>query len=302
LLQAARKGKEVTVVVELMARFDEEANLHWAAKLEEAGAHVVYGVVGHKTHAKMMLVVRRELIDGCLKLRRYVHLGTGNYHPRTARVYTDLGLFTANKAICADVHEVFQQITGLGQAQKLQCLWQAPFTMQRKVIQAIKQETQHAKSGKKAHIIAKMNSLLESETIQALYEASQAGVKIELIIRGVCALRPGLPGVSEHIHVRSVIGRFLEHSRIFYFLNVGAHDLYLSSADWMERNFFKRVEIAFPVLDKKIKQRIFDEVLNAQLNDNQLAWKMSSDGSYTKIRHRKQGFSSQEYPLHLLTD
>ena len=213
LIKATQLGKEVTVVVELLARFDEEANINWASRLEEVGAHVVYGVVGHKTHAKMLMVVRRE--DG--KLRRYVHLGTGNYHPRTARLYTDFGLFTANEEICADVNEVFSQLTSLGKAGKLRHLWQSPFSLHSQVLSAIRNETKLAQAGKPAHIIAKMNALLEPETIMALYEASQAGVKIDLIVRGVCALRPGVPGLSENIRVRSVIGRFLEHTRIFLF-------------------------------------------------------------------------------------
>ncbi len=278
LLLAARKGKEVTVVVELLARFDEEANLNWASRLEEVGAHVVYGVVGHKTHAKMLMVVRRE--DG--KLKRYVHLGTGNYHPRTARFYTDFGLFTAHDEICADVNEVFSQLTSLGKAGELRHLWQSPFSLHSQVIHAIKRETQHAKDGKPAQITAKMNSLLEPEIIIALYEASQAGVQIDLIIRGVCALRPGVKGLSENISVRSVIGRFLEHPRIFHFLNNDANDVYLSSADWMDRNFFRRIEVCFPVLDKKLKKRVMDEGLKMYLQDNQQSWIMDGEGHYKR--------------------
>ncbi|MGA7749811.1 MAG: polyphosphate kinase 1 [Gallionella sp.] len=279
LIFAAQHGKEVTVVVELLARFDEEANINWATRLEEVGAHVVYGVVGHKTHAKMLMVVRRE--DG--KLRRYVHLGTGNYHPRTARFYTDFGLFTCNEKICADVNEVFSQLTSLGKARALNHLWQSPFSMHIEVLRAIQNETRLAKSGKRAHIIAKMNALLEPETINALYEASQAGVKIDLIVRGVCALRPGVAGLSENIRVRSVIGRFLEHTRIFYFRNDLKHDVYLSSADWMDRNFFRRIEVCFPVLDKKLKKRVIDEGLKIYLQDNCQAWDMDSEGHY---RHK----------------
>lgn len=276
LISATRLGKEVTVVVELLARFDEEANINWARKLEEVGAHVVYGVVGHKTHAKMLMVVRRE--DG--KLRRYVHLGTGNYHPRTARFYTDFGLFTCNVEICADVNEVFGQLTSLGKAGKLRHLWQSPFTLHSQILIAIRNETKLAKAGKPAHIIAKMNALLEPEIIASLYEASQAGVKIDLIIRGVCALRPGVAGLSDNIRVRSVIGRFLEHTRIFYFRNNLAHDVYLSSADWMDRNFFRRIEVCFPVLDKKLKKRVIDEGLKVYMQDNCQAWEMNSDGHY----------------------
>ncbi len=278
LIAAAKRGKEVTVVVELLARFDEEANINWAGKLEEVGAHVVYGVVGHKTHAKMLMVVRREENI----LRRYVHLGTGNYHPRTALLYTDFGLFTCHEQMCADVNEVFGELTSLGKARTLHHLWQSPFTLHAQVLRAIRNEATLAKQGKRAHIIAKMNALLEPETINALYEASQAGVKIDLIIRGVCALRPGVAGLSENIRVRSVIGRFLEHSRIYYFRNDLAHDVYLGSADWMDRNFFRRIEVCFPVLDKKLKKRVLDEGLKIYLLDNLQAWDMDSDGSYKR--------------------
>ena len=276
LIAAAKRGKEVTVVVELLARFDEEANINWAGKLEQVGAHVVYGVVGHKTHAKMLMVVRREEN----KLRRYVHLGTGNYHPRTATLYTDFGLFTCNEEICADVNEVFGELTSLGKARTLHHLWQSPFTLHAQILRAIHNETELAKQGKNAHIMAKMNALLEPETINALYEASQAGVKIDLLVRGVCALRPGVKGLSENIKVRSVIGRFLEHSRIYYFRNDLAHDVYLASADWMDRNFFRRIEVSFPVLDRKLKKRVLDEGLKIYLQDNQQAWEMDGEGRY----------------------
>ena len=276
LIAAAKRGKEVTVVVELLARFDEEANINWAGKLEQVGAHVVYGVVGHKTHAKMLMVVRRE--DN--KLRRYVHLGTGNYHPRTATLYTDFGLFTCNEEICADVNEVFGELTSLGKARTLHHLWQSPFTLHSQILRAIHNETELAKQGKNAHIMAKMNALLEPETINASIEASQAGVKIDLLVRGVCALRPGVKGLSENIKVRSVIGRFLEHSRIYYFRNDLAHDVYLASADWMDRNFFRRIEVSFPVLDRKLKKRVLDEGLKIYLQDNQQAWEMDGEGRY----------------------
>jgi len=279
LIAAAKRGKEVTVVVELFARFDEEANINWAGRLEAVGAHVVYGVVGHKTHAKMLMVVRRE--DG--KLRRYVHLGTGNYHPRTARLYTDFGLFTCNEEMCADVNEVFTQLTGLGKASKLKHLWQSPFTLHTNVLDAIRNETKLAKGGKRAQIIAKMNALLEPEIITALYEASQAGVKVDLIVRGVCALRPGVAGLSENIRVISIIGRFLEHTRIFYFRNDQTDDVYLSSADWMDRNFFRRIEACFPLLDAKLKKRVVDEGLKSYLKDNVQAWEMDCNGFW----HRK---------------
>jgi polyphosphate kinase len=283
LIKAAQNGKEVTVVVELMARFDEEANINWAERLEQAGAHVIYGVVGYKTHAKMLLVVRREED----RLRRYVHLGTGNYHPRTAKLYTDFGLFTCNDEIGSDVNDIFVQLTGLGNASKLNYLLQSPFSLHPAMMEMVQREAEHAKAGKKAHIIAKMNSLLEPQIISALYAASQAGVKIDLIIRGVCALRPGIPDVSENIRVRSVIGRFLEHSRIFYFLDDGAQHLYLSSADWMQRNFFRRVETCFPVLDPKLKKRVIREGLDAYLSDNAQAWEMSAGGTFERKTPRR---------------
>lgn len=297
LIVAAQTGKEVTVVVELMARFDEEANINWAAKLEEAGAHVVYGVVAHKTHAKMALVVRRE--DA--KLRRYAHLGTGNYHARTARLYTDFGLLTCNEDICADVNEIFTQLTGLGKASRLKHLWQAPFTLHSQVIAAIKREAEHARNGLPATIIAKMNALLEPEVIRALYEASQVGVKIELIVRGACALKPGMPGLSENIRVRSVIGRFLEHTRIFYFRDNGAEHVYLSSADWMDRNFFRRIEACFPVLEPRLKKRVIAEGLKPYLKDNQQTWEMDHQGTYhRRIRRRARPYVAQQALLELL--
>jgi polyphosphate kinase len=291
LITAAQLGKGVTVVVELLARFDEEANINWAGRLEEAGAHVVYGVVGYKTHAKMALVIRREE-DG---LRRYVHLGTGNYHPRTARLYTDFGLFTCSEEICSDVNDVFSQLTGLGKASKLKHLWQAPFTLHSHLLKAISHEIQIAQSGRPATIIAKMNSLLEPQIIRALYEASCAGVKIDLIIRGVCALRPGIPNVSENITVRSVVGRFLEHSRIFYFSNDGKQDVYLSSADWMDRNFFRRIEVCFPILNPRLKKRVIGEGLKPYLKDNCQTWEMNAKGHYT----RKKSSPSQSHNAQL---
>ncbi len=287
LVDAARRGKEVTVVVELMARFDEEANLNWAARLEEVGAHVVYGVVGHKTHAKMALIVRREDAESGKVLRRYVHLATGNYHPRTARLYTDFGLITSNEDLCADVAEVFKQLTGLGRAGKMKHLWQSPFTLHKRMLAAIQNEARLARDGQPARIIAKMNSLLDSQAIDELYLASQAGVKVDLIVRGVCALRPGIEGLSENIRVRSVIGRFLEHSRVFYFHNAGAEDVYLASADWMGRNFFRRIELCFPVLDPALKRRVVREGLQPYLDDNCQAWAMDADGSYARVKPRR---------------
>jgi len=282
LIEAARIGKEVTVVVELMARFDEEANIGWAARLEEAGAHVVYGVVGHKTHAKMALVVRRE--DG--RLRRYAHLGTGNYHPRTARVYEDFGLLTADEAICADVHQLFRRLTGVGRADALARLVQSPFTLHEMVLASIRREAEHARAGRRGYVCAKVNALLERAVIEALYEASRAGVTIDLIVRGVCALRPGVPGLSENIRVRSVVGRFLEHSRIYHFWNDGARDVWLASADWMDRNLLRRVEVAFPVLDARLKKRVLEEGLLEHLHDNASAWIMDAQGGYQRRRPR----------------
>ncbi len=297
LISAARSGKEVTVVLELMARFDEEANINWAQRLEEVGAHVVYGVVGHKTHAKMLMVVRREG-EG---LHRYVHLSTGNYHPRTARLYTDFGLFTSNEDIGNDVADIFMQLTGLGRATKLRHLRQSPFTLHKEMIRAIENETAIAKAGRKGQIIAKMNSLLESEVVGALYEASKAGVQIDLIVRGVCALRPGVPGLSENIRVRSIIGRFLEHTRVFHFHNDGAEDVFLSSADWMDRNFFGRVEVCFPILDAELKQRVIAEGLLSYLEDNTQAWMMVEDGQYVcRVPGRAKPAIAQEQLLDLL--
>lgn len=297
LITAARSGKEVTVVLELLARFDEEANINWAQRLEEVGAHVVYGVVGHKTHAKMLLVVRRE--DE--RLRRYVHLSTGNYHPRTTKLYTDFGLFTANEEIGIDVNDIFVQLTGLGRASKLKHLWQSPFTLHKQILRAIKNEAHHTQNGKKGRIIAKMNALLEAETIGALYEASAAGVEIDLIVRGVCALKPGIPGMSDNIRVRSIVGRFLEHSRLFYFHNDGAEDVYLSSADWMDRNFFRRVETCFPVLDPKLKRRVINEGLKPYLEDNCQAWEMDAEGHYElRLPRRGKPVAAQESLLEQL--
>ncbi len=297
LMQAARNGKEVTVVVELLARFDEETNINWASQLEAVGAHVVYGVVGHKCHAKMMLIVRRVSQNGKSMLRRYVHLGTGNYHPRTARLYTDFALMTSNQQVCEDVHHVFQQLTGIGGELQLHELWQAPFTLHPKLIEAIRVEAENARAGRKARIVAKMNALLEPTIIAALYEASQAGVKIDLIVRGVCSLKPGVAELSENITVRSIVGRFLEHTRIFYFYAGGAENVYLSSADWMDRNFFRRVELAFPLNDRRLKRRVIAEGLSVFLGDNQSAWLMQSDGHY---RRRRSGKSVRNAQLGLL--
>ena len=275
LVSAARAGKEVTVVIELRARFDEEANIALANRLQEAGAHVVYGVVGHKTHAKMILVVRRE----GRQLRDYVHMGTGNYHSRTARLYTDYGFLTADETIGEDVHKVFLQLTSLGKVSSLQKLVESPFTLHGAIISKIEQETENAANGKPARIVAKVNSLVEPRVIQALYAAALAGVDIDLIVRGMCCLRPGVEGVSERIRVRSIIGRFLEHTRVFHFHAAGKDEVYCSSADWMERNFFRRVELAFPVENRELKKSILRD-LDFYLRDNTQAWLLQSDGTY----------------------
>lgn len=280
LKDAARAGKEVTVVIELLARFDEEANIELANDLQEAGAHVVYGVVGYKTHAKMIMVVRRE----GRSLRRYVHLGTGNYHTRTARLYTDYGLLTADQAVGEDVNKLFHQMTGLGRATKLKKLLQSPFTLHKALLEFIKIETENAKAGKEARIIAKMNALVEPEIIRALYEASILGVKIDLIIRGICCLRPGIKGVSENIQVRSIIGRFLEHTRIYYFYADGKQNVYCASADWMQRNLFHRVEACFPIEEKRPRDQVIKHGLLTYLSDNTNAWILQSDGSYRKAK------------------
>jgi polyphosphate kinase len=279
LMQAARAGKEVTVAIELRARFDEEANIDLAEQLQEAGAHVVYGVVGYKTHAKMILVVRRE--KG--RLKHYVHLGTGNYHDRTARAYTDFGLLTGDDTIGEDAHKVFLQLTSIGRATRLKRLLQSPFTLHSELIRRIEREAEHARKGRSAHVMAKMNALVEPQIIQSLYAASQAGVKIDLIVRGICCLRPGVPGISENIRVRSIVGRFLEHPRIYYFRNDGAEEVWLASADWMDRNFFRRVETAFPVEDRALRARIIKEGLNNYLADNTQAWELRSDGSFRRV-------------------
>lgn len=298
LITAAQRGKEVTVIVELMARFDEEANINWADRLERVGAQVVYGVVGLKTHAKLALVIRRE--EGAL--RSYAHLGTGNYHPTTTRFYTDFGLLTAHPALTAEVNEVFIHLTSLTKPKKLQYLWLAPFMLQKEIIKAIRNEAGIARSGRPGRIIAKMNALLDESVISALYAASSDGVKIDLIIRGACALKPGVPGLSENIRVRSIIGRFLEHSRIYYFRNDLAHDVHLASADWMNRNLFRRIEVAFPVLDKTLKKQIITEGLNPYLKDNTNAWELEPDGQYRKRKPRakQSSFNAQQHLMKLL--
>ncbi|HSH84331.1 MAG TPA: polyphosphate kinase 1 [Guyparkeria sp.] len=297
LESAARLGKEVTAVVELRARFDEEANISITTRLQKAGAYVAYGIVGYKTHAKMALVVRR---DG-RRLKRFVHLGTGNYHPQTARLYTDFGLMTDDRLIGEDVNKLFMQLTGLARGIRLKRLLQSPFTLHEGVLERIRRETAHARAGKRAHIRAKMNALIERRVIEALYEASQAGVKIELIVRGICCLKPGVPGISENIHVRSVMGRFLEHPRVFFFHNDGEEELFLSSADWMPRNFFARVETAFPIETPEIRARVIDEAFDRYLADNTGAWELTAEGEYHRITpaEGEKSFNAQQS---LITD
>ncbi|SHH03390.1 polyphosphate kinase 1 [Massilia sp. CF038] len=298
LMNAARAGKEVTVILELMARFDEEANINWADKLEQAGAQVVYGVVGLKTHAKVALVIRREETG----LQFYAHLGTGNYHLTTTRLYTDFGLLTANQDMGHDVNEVFIHLTSLTKPNKLHHLWLAPFALHNEILKAVRNEAKIAKSGRPGRIIVKVNALVDETLIRALYAASHDGVKIDLIVRGACTLKPGVPGLSENIKVRSIIGRFLEHSRIYYFRNDLQHDVYLASADWMSRNLYRRIEVAFPVLDKNLKKRVIAEGLNPYLKDNSNAWELDADGHYhrRKARGKQARFSAQQYLMTLL--
>ncbi|HRA38201.1 MAG TPA: polyphosphate kinase 1 [Pseudomonadota bacterium] len=279
LIDAARNGKDVTAVVELRARFDEEENIALANRMQEAGVQVVYGVVGYKTHAKMLLVVRRE--KG--KLRRYVHLSTGNYHPGTARAYTDIGIITADTDIAEDVHRLFLQLSGLGPLIKLKRVLQSPFTLHKSLMQKISREIAHAKAGKAARIAAKINAMNEVTVIDLLYEASRAGVKVDLIVRGSCGLRPGVPGVSDNIRVVSIIGRFLEHSRVYWFANDGEPETYCSSADWLERNLLRRIETCFPILDPVLARRVYDEEIENYLADNTQAWELRSDGTYVKL-------------------
>src|SRR6266446_5327413 len=280
LIEAADAGKQVTAIVELRARFDEAANIQWARRLEEAGAHVIYGVVGLKTHCTALLIVRRDAD----RLRHYVHLGTGNYHPRTARIYTDFSLFTCEPQLTEEVAVVFNTLTGLAGYPGLKKLLVAPFDLHKRLIGMIERERDHALAGKPARIIAKLNHLVDQETIEKLYEASCADVPIDLIVRGICSLRPKIPGLSENIRVISIVGRFLEHSRIYYFENAGQREVYLSSADWMPRNFFRRVEIAFPVEQPALRDRIIDDVLPKFLHDRVKARELQPDGSYRRLK------------------
>ncbi len=283
LAQAAENGKQVTVLVELKARFDEEKNIHWAKRLEKAGCHVIFGMVNLKTHCKLLLIVRKEE-DG---IKRYVHLSTGNYNDVTAKIYTDLSLFTANLHFGADASAVFNMLSGLSQPSDLHKLTIAPFGLRQRILELIEQEADNARQGKRGKIIVKINSLVDVEIIKALYAASGAGVTIDLIVRGICCLRPGLPGVSEHISVRSIVGRFLEHSRIFFFHNGGDNLLFLSSADWMTRNLDHRVEVLFPIEDQEIKNEIMS-ILNISLQDTLKARILQADGTYRKIDKRSK--------------
>ena len=291
LAQAAENGKQVSVLVELKARFDEENNIVWAKMLEKAGCHVIYGLLGLKTHSKITLVVRREETG----IRRYVHLGTGNYNDSTAKLYTDCGLLTCNAKIGEDATAVFNMLSGYSEPDRWNKLIVAPLWMKDRFLHLIAMEEEHAKKGQKAHIIAKMNSLCDRDIIAALYSASAAGVKIDLIIRGICCLKVGIPGVSENITVRSIVGNFLEHSRIFYFHNNGSDEIYMGSADWMPRNLEKRVEIVFPVEDEQIKKEVM-HILDIQMKDNVKASILQADGTYTKPDKRgKTLVNSQEY-------
>ncbi|MGZ5893475.1 MAG: polyphosphate kinase 1, partial [Caldimonas sp.] len=281
LIEAARRGKEVMVVVELKARFDEEANINWAERLEAVGAQVVYGVVGLKTHAKLLLVTRRE--DG--RLKRYVHLSTGNYNPNTARLYTDIGHFTADPDLTSDADAVFQQLASLGRTRPLRAMLQAPFTLHKQTLAQLARVAEAAAAGQPARVVVKLNALTDVPLIEALVAAARAGAEIDLIVRGACMLQPGVPGATERIRVRSIVGRFLEHSRIAYFRwGPGEADeaLYLSSADWMGRNMYGRIEVAWPVRDARLRQRVIDECLVPYLLDGQDAWTLLSDGSYVR--------------------
>jgi polyphosphate kinase len=280
LIEAANAGKQVTAIVELRARFDEAVNIQWARRLEEAGAHVIYGVVGLKTHCKALLIVRRDAD----RLRHYVHLGTGNYHPRTARIYTDFSFLTTEPQVTDEVAIVFNTLTGLSGYPGLKKLMVAPFDLKQRLIGLIQRERDHALAGKPARIIAKLNSLVDQEIIEKLYEASCADVTIDLIVRGICCLRPKIPDLSENICVISIVGRFLEHSRIYYFSNDGQPDLFLSSADWMPRNFLRRVELAFPIENPALRDNLINEVLPRFLHDRVKSRELQPDGSYRRIK------------------
>lgn len=290
LIRAAAANKEVVAVIELRARFNEEDNIALADRLSAAGVQVVYGVVGYKTHGKMTMIVRRE----GKRITRYVHLGTGNYHTVTSRFYTDFGLLSCDPDLGEDVHKLFQQLTGLGKASELKAMLSGPFTLHSGLLMRIEREAKLAREGGKGEIRAKMNGLEEPEIIRALYRASQAGVKIELIVRGICCLRPGIEGVSENITVRSVLGRFLEHTRVFYFHNGGDSELFCASADWMSRNLLRRVETCFPIRDTQLNKEVYEQGLELYLADNVGAWQLQPDGQYKRVRRRGRGSSAQQ--------
>ncbi len=294
LIKAAQNGKQVTVAVELLARFDEETNYDWARQLEDAGVTVVYGVVGFKTHAKMLLVLRK--VRNSLKF--YCHIGTGNYNPVTSEKYTDLAIMTSDQDLGSDINNVFTQLTGVGKNTLQRKIWSAPFSLREKLEASIERETRHAKEGKKSGITAKINALTDETIIDKLYEASQAGVKIDLIVRGACALRSGIKGLSDNIKVRSILGRFLEHSRVFLFSNDGKNEVYIGSADWMTRNMDGRVEVCFPVTDPSLKKRIIQETLKSDMRDNLGSWQLTQDHSYIRKKPgEKSIFSAQQYNI-----
>ncbi len=291
LIRAAEQGKQVTVLIELKARFDEEHNIEWARKLDEAGVHVVYGIIGLKTHGKLTLVIRREGEE----LKRYVHIASGNYNPTTSCVYTDLGLFTADETIGRDATELFNYLTGFSEQTDYRKLMVAPIDLRQKLNALFDREIEHKRAGKPAHIIAKFNRLADLQIIEKLYEVSQAGVQVDLIVRGICILRPGVPGLSENIRVRSVVGRFLEHSRVFWFSNGGDDEVYIGSADWMSRNLKHRIEVVTPVTTPKLKRHLRDVLLDAYLSDNTKARELQPDGTYMPIDRGGEPFDSQEY-------
>ncbi|MFM6063081.1 MAG: polyphosphate kinase 1, partial [Microcystis panniformis] len=292
LIAAAENGKQVAALVELKARFDEENNISWAKKLEQAGVHVVYGLVGLKTHTKVVLVVRKEGD----KIRRYFHIGTGNYNPKTAKLYTDLGLLSCREDLGADITDLFNFLTGYSRQQSYRKLLIAPVSLRKRMLAMIDREAKNCKNGGTGRIVAKMNALVDKPIIEALYAASRAGVQIDLIIRGICCLRPGLPEISENIRVISIIGRFLEHSRIFYFYNDGQDEVYIGSADWMSRNLSRRVEAVTPIDEPAIAKEL-EEILGIMLSDNRQAWELQSDGSYIQRRPDNEG---QESSTHVI--
>jgi polyphosphate kinase len=291
LIRAAEQGKQVTTLIELKARFDEEHNIEWARKLDHAGVHVVYGILGLKTHGKLTLVIRREGET----LKRYVHIASGNYNPTTSCTYTDLGMFTVDDAIGRDATELFNYLTGFSEQTEYRRLMVAPVGLREKLNALFDREIEHKRAGRPAHIIAKFNRLADLQIIDKLYEVSQAGVKVDLIVRGICMLRPGIPGLSENIKVRSVVGRFLEHSRVFWFSNGGDDQVFIGSADWMSRNLKNRIEVVAPVTDPKSKRYLRNVLLEAYLSDNTNARELQPDGRYTPIDKDGEAFKAQTY-------